>query len=903
MQSEPVIHTEIPSPIEAKPRWRPRRLSVTWNSSTVDRAGATAVTADELGALQQAFDRYEILDCIDRGGQGVVYRARQKVSSRTVALKLLLDGPLAGDRQRFRFEREIELVARLRHPNIVTLFDSGVTRGRLFYAMEFIDGLPIDDYAVLQDLSPRSIVQLMTPVCRAIHFAHQNGVIHRDLKPAHILVGADGQPRVFDFGLAKDVTDSSSDARFSCTGQVVGTLPYLSPEQAGGHDGKSDVRSDVYALGVILFQLLTELFPYPVDGCPQEQVRQTIIGTEPLPLRKAVSLAGTDRALRSHEVNRDLEAIVAKALRKEKGERYQSAGELADDLDRYLNAEAVTALAGSRWYSARKAIRKHRVAFSVAAFVGSVLIGSGVAVSMSLMEAREKLGLARDAAETTSGMFSFAINRLEKAVRPLPGGIRVRETLIADMVPQWSKLQSLGEIAPALDRMGLDFLEAQADIAAEQGGQRADAAELYRELITQLLRSGGDWDEQTRFLRLSTACRKLASVIDQPEVALGKAIDYAEQALRTEISGESGPIELCKSLVELAAHYTFIGEPICAIEAADRVIQLASSSETVIFKDEWSRLMARGISERGFARRKIGMGEVALIDLQGALRIRENIVVSNPTDVFARNDLIRACYSVATALRDGDKIDEAMRFLERGAELGSELAAMDPTATLWNQNRFRVHHELALIQSERGDTASAWLNCRIAARLVDDPKAEWGSDAERDESRAFVAILEGRLYLIGDAPEDALGRFEWAERLLEGILQLRPDVPRHPQQLASAYHWLGVTYRKLGFADATIPIYERVLAIYSALADADSESTANSLNSIQARINLAEALVRSDRSVHDARAHELIDSAASSLTQLVRADRLVGYEKKRKLVEKAIETVQSELASQPEGRY
>ncbi|HUN80982.1 MAG TPA: serine/threonine-protein kinase, partial [Phycisphaerae bacterium] len=202
---------------------------------------------------------YEITEAIDHGGQGLIYKAIQDSTKKVVALKLLLDGPLSSERQRRRFTREVEIISRLSHPNIVPLLDSGSAHGRQFFAMEYIDGLPIDDYFLLNRGSLDGLVNVFEKVCRAVASAHQAGVIHRDLKPGNILVDGKGEPHILDFGLAKEFGDETGDeprSLLSYTGQILGTLPYLSPEQAAA-ERQIDVRSDIYSLGVILYELVT----------------------------------------------------------------------------------------------------------------------------------------------------------------------------------------------------------------------------------------------------------------------------------------------------------------------------------------------------------------------------------------------------------------------------------------------------------------------------------------------------------------------------------------------------------------------------------------------------------------------------------------------------------------------
>ena len=199
---------------------------------------------------------YRILKELHRGGQGVVYQALQESTKRKVALKVMLEGPFAGAASKRRFEREIELVGSLDHPGIVPIFDSGVAHGRFYYAMRYVRGESLSQYVHGRALSVDDTLGLFVKVCDAVDHAHQRGVIHRDLKPANILVDDDGQPHIVDFGLARiGGPDSERDRSLliSVTGQIMGTLAYMSPEQAAGRSDQVDMRSDVYALGVVLY--------------------------------------------------------------------------------------------------------------------------------------------------------------------------------------------------------------------------------------------------------------------------------------------------------------------------------------------------------------------------------------------------------------------------------------------------------------------------------------------------------------------------------------------------------------------------------------------------------------------------------------------------------------------------
>ncbi len=309
---------------------------------------------------------YEIIRELNRGGQGVVYQAVQLSTKRKVAIKVLLDGTLASPAAQRRFLREIELAAGLRHPCIVSVFDSGVTGdGRQYCVMDYVRGRPVTDHVPETRPSLDQALRLFATICDAVSHAHQRGVIHRDLKPSNILVDADGAARILDFGLAKTMTDRS-DAMVSQTGQLLGTLRYMSPEQTRGNPDEIDTRSDVYSLGVILYELLTGRFPYPVDGALQEVLRH-ITSSDPIsPARnwskdRGVSPLPGRPARREHcPIDYELATIVNKSLAKDRDHRYQSAGDLVRDLRHYLAGEPIEASGDSAIYLLRKTLARHR---------------------------------------------------------------------------------------------------------------------------------------------------------------------------------------------------------------------------------------------------------------------------------------------------------------------------------------------------------------------------------------------------------------------------------------------------------------------------------------------------------------------------------------------------------------
>jgi len=353
--------------------------------------GAQQPTA-ESAPLELTIEGYDLTCELRRGGQGIVYEALQKSTRRKVALKVLREGAYASAMARRRFEREIEVVAQLKHPNVITIFESGTTTdGHPFFAMDYILGVPLDRYVRDSGLSLDDTLALFITVCRGVTHAHQRGVIHRDLKPGNILVDADGAPKVLDFGLAKLMAAPLGSVG-TMTGEIMGTVQYLSPEQTRGNPDEIDVRSDVYSLGVILYELLTGQQPYQTTGQLADALRH-IAESPPLPPASAwspdsgASSSGVATRGRRPPIDDEVETILLKALAKERERRYQSVGELAGDVERYLADEPIEAKRDSRWYVLKKAVYRHRAAATVAGTF--VILVTLAAVVLSVMYSQQ----------------------------------------------------------------------------------------------------------------------------------------------------------------------------------------------------------------------------------------------------------------------------------------------------------------------------------------------------------------------------------------------------------------------------------------------------------------------------------------------------------------------------------
>lgn len=370
---------------------------------------------------------YRVLSQIGEGGMGLVYLAQQREPiKRRVAVKILKIG-MDTREVLARFDQEQRALSLMSHPNIAQVLDSGMTaEGRPYFMMEYVPGIPISDFCDENRLSTRARIELFDPVCRAVQHAHQKGVIHRDLKPSNILVMLqDGQPvpKIIDFGIAKAVAQSlTEETLFTRIGQFVGTLEYMSPEQANLTELDIDTRSDIFSLGVVLYELLVGALPFDSSTLRRAgyaEIQRIIREVDPTKPSTRIGLtdASVEAVARNRRTNSrslarqvrgDLDWIVMKMLAKDRADRYASAQEVADDLVRHLNDEAVIAGPPSPWYRLSRTVKRHKA-----------LVGATSAIAVSVVAGLAAVGIIQTRANERLAAQNLELNALTNDVLSL----------------------------------------------------------------------------------------------------------------------------------------------------------------------------------------------------------------------------------------------------------------------------------------------------------------------------------------------------------------------------------------------------------------------------------------------------------------------------------------------------
>jgi len=718
-------------------------------SAHVSFASQPAVSATGFPII----DGYDLVRAAGKGGMGVVYEAIQLATGRRVAIKLLPEAALASELARTRFAREVEVVARLQHPGIVPILDSGVRKGLYFYAMDFVDGEPLDAVMPPGKADAQKVAVMICEICDSVDYAHQRGVLHRDLKPGNVLVDKQGKPHLLDFGLAKQTGDSSSGSplqtgvTISGAGQLLGTVAFMSPEQAAGNADQASVRSDVYSLGVMTYLLMTGKLPISMNGSLRE-VLTWIADREPTAPSKI-----------KPELGKDIDAILLKSLEKIPDRRYATAGELAADLRRWLADEAILARPISTQERSVRWVRKNKtLAGTVAAATLALVVVSATLITRIVQErnrANAAAALAEEKradAEKSEAEVRVALDKLVKEKKETEGVMAFTGSVFDD--PELSR------------RADITLLE-----LLDNAGKRLDGKPIES--------PGAEISARELLARVYQRAGKYASAQHQLE----RSLNLRDAAGAKEREDE---VALADTLHNLAASLWWQRN----YEQAEPLYQRSLAMRRQLFPGD-SREVALSLTHLGACLLGMGRREEAHVYYSDALEMRKRIfgpeheqvaaALNNLSKSYAEQEdyeraerLSREALEMIIKLRGPKDAGTAsasqnlgLNLLEKGDARGAEAAFAQAVAI--RQALFPLGHHLtgnslcglARAKLMLGETGEALRNAQESLDLY--TKIDYDQAVDLADARCIL----GEALLAAGRPEDALGALRSAREALD----------------------------------------------------------------------------------------------------------------------------------------
>lgn len=715
-----------------------------------------------------AIPGYEIRKEIHRGGQGAVFEAVQQSTHQLVALKVMHGA--GSENARTRFEREVDLLGRLRHPGIVRVFDGGVSGDRAWFAMEFVRGRALGE--VVGNLPLRDALRLFVKICDAVNAAHLQGVIHRDLKPGNILIDDRAEPRIVDFGLARIATEGGTASAVTLTGQFMGSLPWASPEQVAGAAHVVDLRSDIYSLGVVLFQLLTGAFPYDVTG-GFAKVARTIEHAEPR--RPSAARPGLDA---------DIDTIVLRCLAKEPGRRYQSASALSTDLERYLAGQPIEARRDSAWYLMGRAMRRYRAMAAAAAVValvlgilGGMLWRTNARLDTALLVAEQRRVEAESSAATANQVVAFLRQTLGSVDASLAQG---RDTAIVEEMLASAEVR----IADSLEDQPLARARLRNAIgwAYERLGKPDRAVEHLREAhrLYDALDRESSVEAVDNALDLAMALAGLGRAGDAHEAA-DEARRRAEAAFGETHASAIAAIQLSGRMLE------FLGRADEALPFLERGDRLAAAH-----LPESGELVWRGRLYHGSALLRLGRFDEAETVLREALDLARRHLGERHSDTH-----VVIGYLAGVMLESG-RPAQAVPLLEESFVFRRELHGPEHARTIGMQTILAG----ALMESGELQRAEPLFDDVLRVRRRDLPPAH--------PLLAMALANAARVRMYGERFTEALPLYEEALLVARtGLPAGHPDI--HAREIDLGYCLVGTGQEVRGM-EALRDVYDRCAA-------------------------------------------------------------------------------------------
>ena len=649
-------------------------------------------------------DRYRLQDRIGSGGMGLVYKAvrADDAFAKTVAIKIVHAAP--GDASVLqRFQQERQILARLEHPNIARLLDGGTTSDGLPYlVMEYVEGVTLTNYLAASSLTTRAILQLFEKICAAVSYAHRNLIVHRDLKPANILVTKEGEPKLLDFGVA---TLADGSGLRTATGAGAMTPEYASPEQILGEP--ISTASDIYSLGVLLYEMLTGSYPWPRSGSRLELAKAITTETA-LPLSRQSG----------KRFDPDLETIVQMAMRKEPQRRYNSVEQFSGDISRYLNGYPVSARPDTSGYRLRKFARRNRLALAAAALILLTVAGG---IAATLRQAR----IANRRFEDVRTLATAYLFEFHDTIKDLPGSTPARQLVVKRALEYLARLSSERGNDPVL---GLELASAYARTAAIQGqtessslGDRPGAISSYGKAIEilehlprnpDIARELADDYAELGFILAYTGDLKSA-VPDER-----KAVNLGAQALAANPHDNATRETLVTAHMDLGdvlgnPNYQNIGETKAAIEEYKKARQVLQN----LSGPKHDPLAANLAGKMAQLYQAIDDKPAAVASYKDALEMDERIYRNAPLNAQAQWDAAAANHNLALSLLRIDAAQEAKQYGDRSLDLWEKYAAADPKNVEAQVTLADGYYAQGFVRAKAKETADAftWYDRAVAA--------------------------------------------------------------------------------------------------------------------------------------------------------------------------------------------
>jgi non-specific serine/threonine protein kinase/serine/threonine-protein kinase len=777
---------------------------------------------------------YRLLREIGRGGMGTVYLAARDDGEfkHQVAIKLVKRG-MDTDRILARFRHERQILAGLDHPNIARLLDGGHTDdGRPYFVMEYVDGESVREYCERRGLTVTDRIALFRTVCAAVQHAHQNLIVHRDIKASNIVVTDAGVPKLLDFGIAKLLDAERTDMGTAATDTVHAMTPeYASPEQIRGEPVTT--ATDVYSLGVLLYELLAGRRPYETQGHRADEIARAVCDTEPPAPSNTV--ADRDAGRLTRRLRGDLDTIVLMAMRKDPRRRYGSVEQLSADLGRHLEGRPVTAQRDTFAYRATKFVRRNRAGLAAAAVVFASLAGGLAATTWQARVARgERARAERRFSEVRTLATSFMFE-LHDAIANLPGSTPARALLVRRALTSLDGLAREAQGDVVLQR---ELAEAYQKVGDVQGngynsnlGDTDGALKSYRKSV-ELLERVARVDSTSAVVQsdLARSYQKVAEVFTSTgdlQAAL-RGFDLAVAMQRRLVASYPANVEYRSNLAEL---YNEIGDTRGQdgyANVGDIPGALASYRESVKVREGIYAESPKDVSARvGLANSLMNLGylaatsgEVSGVDqVKRAIELFEVIVAENPNDDKRRYGLLSGYARFRQSLADASRFDEAIAMDRKLIAMLGPMIAADSGNMLFQRTLGVGYSYLGRDLRAGGDPRGAIDNHRkgisIGERLaLADPKStEHPNDIAFRRNMLAEALADAHDY---GAALDEYGRAAASERVLRVI---EPSNTRHADNLAVIYAGWGavlVDTRNYGGADSAyrqaIPLAEAAVA-------------------------------------------------------------------------------------------